>query len=192
MKRLSCADGEKLGRLFVQCRSESDGRFLHSFNAEAERPMVYRYEITGTSLAGHVYGFLGTAMGLDPRIVRPNGHEHKIDRMKWIVELCKGGGVRGVPGKANRVSFSFHEVAIVATMGIAHHTCSPVSNLDCRKPDWAVTRGNNLMHTPIELVNVAKAMTVEEVCRRACRDDGCLSVEFSQTPDVEMIKMGVT
>lgn len=130
-------------------------------------------------------------MGLNPWIVRPDGHQHEINGTQWIVEFCESAGVSGVAGEADAVSFACYEVAVVAAMIVAHHARAPVGDFERRKMDWAVTRRDGFALAPIEFVHVAEAMAVQEVSCGARRDDGRLAVEFPQTPHVEMIKMSV-
>src|SRR5262249_54895513 len=78
---------------------------------------------------GHFDGLLGRAMIADPRLVRADGHD---GRLEWTSRAVVGAepGMRRTPAEQQSLSFAAEHVAVVATLLFTGPTLSPVFHFE--------------------------------------------------------------
>ena len=117
--------------------------------------MMNRHDEPRTGGICHLDCLLGRTMGVNPRIVRADGHDRDVD---WAVspQRCEIFRHCCVTGENYPVTASFNQVPVVAAVRVALRACAPMLHRKCSNLDLARSSAKTFALAPIELCYVGK------------------------------------
>src|SRR5581483_5875560 len=90
-------------------------RLIHRLAAELESVMMNRQKELGSRIASHAPGFLGSAVHINPGVIRAHGHNSEIYRPRrpYLPERRRNGCVAA---EQNPVPPGFEQIAVIAAI----------------------------------------------------------------------------
>src|SRR6478672_4207801 len=127
----------------------------------------------------HFNGLFGRAMRADPRVVSANGHDREID-LSTSSQVCETVRHCGITRENDAPSVSLEQITIVATISVALFSRAPVVHTESDDIDLAGCGPNTLGFSPIELCDLAKACSSQQIARGARSDHARVFVKTTE------------
>src|SRR6266581_8589832 len=117
--------------------------------------MMNRHDEPRTGGICHLDCLLGRTMGVNPRIVRADGHDRDVD---WAVspQGCETVRHRSIACENDPPPFSLEQITIVATICVPPFSRAPVIHRQGTNIDLACGGLKSLCFAPIELGDITE------------------------------------